>query len=216
MADIFDEINKELKQDRQAILWQRYGKYIIAITLVIIMVVGLRQGFVYYKDNRTTQAANHFYTALTSDDPYQAFRDNDDALTDGYEMLAQFVIAKSLAESDRKSEAEQAYLDLSAREDIAPIYRDMALFLSVVHAPDAPDRSADALIDRLAPLIDTANPLQGLALEQAAALDLKLDRPDAAARKFERIINLPHATPSLQQRADQFLQIIDSKYEAPK
>ena len=31
MADIFDEINEELKQDRMTALWRRYGKYVIAL-----------------------------------------------------------------------------------------------------------------------------------------------------------------------------------------
>ena len=32
MADIFDEINEELKQDRMTALWQRYGKYAVSYT----------------------------------------------------------------------------------------------------------------------------------------------------------------------------------------
>ena len=34
MADIFDEINEELKQDRMTALWQRYRKYVIADAVV--------------------------------------------------------------------------------------------------------------------------------------------------------------------------------------
>lgn len=30
MADIFDEIDEELKQDRAKQVWARYGKYVIA------------------------------------------------------------------------------------------------------------------------------------------------------------------------------------------
>ena len=30
MADIFDEIDEELKQDRTKELWTRYGKFVIA------------------------------------------------------------------------------------------------------------------------------------------------------------------------------------------
>ncbi len=52
MADIFDEINEELKQDRQAVLWQRYGKYVIAVAVLVIAVVGARQGYVYWTEKR--------------------------------------------------------------------------------------------------------------------------------------------------------------------
>ena len=39
MADIFDEINEELKQDRVSALWARYGVYLMVATGVVIAVV---------------------------------------------------------------------------------------------------------------------------------------------------------------------------------
>ncbi|MEK9728860.1 MAG: hypothetical protein VW417_02835, partial [Alphaproteobacteria bacterium] len=61
MADIFDEINEELKQDRQAVLWQRYGKYVIGVAVLIIALVGARQGYVYWKEARDGAAATVYY-----------------------------------------------------------------------------------------------------------------------------------------------------------
>ena len=40
MADIFQEIDEELRQDRAAKLWNRYGKYVIVAALVVVLAVG--------------------------------------------------------------------------------------------------------------------------------------------------------------------------------
>ena len=40
MADIFDEVSEELKQDQLKKIWQDYFKYIISV-LIIIFVSGL-------------------------------------------------------------------------------------------------------------------------------------------------------------------------------
>ena len=44
MADIFDEINEDLKRDQMQELWSRYGKYVIIAVSLVIIGVGTRQG----------------------------------------------------------------------------------------------------------------------------------------------------------------------------
>ena len=38
MADIFDEIDEELKRDRTQELWTKYGKYVIAAAAAVVLV----------------------------------------------------------------------------------------------------------------------------------------------------------------------------------
>ena len=64
MADIFDEINEELKQDRMAALWQRYGKYLIAVVVAIVAGVSLSQGYSYYTNQRDARSADAFFQAI--------------------------------------------------------------------------------------------------------------------------------------------------------
>ena len=45
MADIFDEIDEELKRDRTQELWTKYGKYVIAAAATVVLGVGASQGF---------------------------------------------------------------------------------------------------------------------------------------------------------------------------
>ncbi|MGH7002261.1 MAG: tetratricopeptide repeat protein, partial [Stellaceae bacterium] len=39
MSDIFQEIDEELRRENFAKLWERYGKYVIALAVVIVVIV---------------------------------------------------------------------------------------------------------------------------------------------------------------------------------
>ena len=207
MADIFDEISKELKQDNYARLWRRYGRAVIGVLALIIIAIAIQQTFSYISAQKTRTAANEFYTALNAENPAAALAEITDHLTPGYQMLSHFAQAQALAESGQFALAEQTYLALTSHTDIAPIYQDMAQLLSVMVAP--PSSDADQLIARLAPLNNTANPLQGLSLEQTAALHIKAQRRDEAITILKKITTLTNISESLRQRAQQFLSILN-------
>ena len=135
MADIFDEINEELKQDRMTALWQRYGKYVIAFVIAVVAGVSLTQGYSYYTQKRDARSADVFFNAILSDDVSVALEVAKEELSDGYALLAEFRLAAALAENDQAAEAEQHYLSIAARDDMQQIYRDIALLLSVMQAP---------------------------------------------------------------------------------
>jgi len=206
MADIFDEINEELKQDRMAALWQRYGKYLIAVVVAIVAGVSLSQGYSYYSAQRDGRSADAFFQAILSDDIPAGLSAAAPDLNDGYGLLAEFRSAAALAEAGQASEAEQAYLAVAERTDGEQIYRDIALLLSVMHAPATAD--ANDLQARLAPLTASSSSLQGLALEQAAALDLRRGDKAAAIDKLNRLVALTEIPSSLRQRAARILSVI--------
>ena len=208
MADIFDEINEELKQDRMTALWQRYGKYVIAFVVAIVAGVSLTQGYSYYSQKRDARSADVFFNAILSDDVGGALEAVTEELSDGYVLLAEFRFAAALAENGQAAESEQHYLSIAARDDIQQIYSDIALLLSVMQAPLSTQVSA--LETRLDPLISSASPLKGLALEQAAALDVRRGNREAAIEKLNELVALTDIPASLRQRASQILTVLDN------
>ncbi|EHI48802.1 hypothetical protein HIMB100_00011550 [SAR116 cluster alpha proteobacterium HIMB100] len=206
MADIFDEINEELKQDRMAALWQRYGKYLIAVVVAIVAGVSLSQGYSYYTTQRDARAADAFFQAILADDVTSSLETAAPELNEGYALLAEFRSAAALAQDGKAAEAEQRYLALAERTDAEQIYRDLALLLSVMHAPQTAD-AAD-LQARLEPLASASSSLQGLALEQMVALDLQRGDSAAAIEKLNRLVALTDIPTSLRQRAAQILNVV--------
>ena len=75
-----------------------------------------------------------------------------------------------------------------------------------MHAPQTAD-AAD-LQARLEPLAASSSSLQGLALEQMAALDLQRGDSAAAIEKLNRLVALTDIPTSLRQRAAQILSVV--------
>ena len=208
MADIFDEIDEELKQDRTKALWTRYGKFVVAAAAAVVIGVGASQGYSAWTQSQAEKAANIYQQALAADDPVAALESRIGELTDGYAMLGRFQIAAGLAKAGDAAAAEAGYLAISSDSSVTQLYRDAALLMSAMNAPEGAD--AGDLQLRIAPLADGVGPWKGLALELSAALDLQQGRSDAALAKLETIVELAETSPELRQRAARLVDILKS------
>ena len=115
MADIFDEIDEDLKRDHMQLLWARYGKIFMAVVLAIVLLVALRQGYTAWQTSRSEASASAFQQALQSDDVIGVLESQLGQLSDGYKMLAQFQIAAERAASGDFVAAEQLVASLNHR-----------------------------------------------------------------------------------------------------
>ena len=208
MADIFDEVDEELKRENAQALWARYGKFVIAAVAAVILAVGSAQGFKAWKTKEAETAANAYQLALDFDDVVASLSQVMADLTDGYEMLAQFRLAAAKAADGDSEGAVADYMFLAENKAIKPLYQQAALLLAVMNAPDGTDPKQ--LQEQLNPLTATYGPWQGLALEQSAALDLEKNDPASALEKFESILGLAELSPELRQRAIQLKSILES------
>ncbi len=210
MADIFDEIEEDLRRDRMKLLWQRYGNYIIGLAVLIIIVVAGNQGYDYWKESESQTAGDAFFEAVGADESLDALTTLVPDLPVGYEMLARFRIAALHAEDGDNFTAEQSFLALSEDNSIDIFYREVALLLSVMNAPSSVDKNI--LIGRLSSLSAFPGSLQGLALETSAGLYLELNERDKAISTLTEASKLPDIPSSLRQRISQSLSIISEKY----
>lgn len=204
MADIFDEINEEMRRDRTSALWTKYGKYVIGLAVAVIVVVAGRQAYVGYERSQAEAAANAFYSALQTDDSAAALAELD--LPAGYTMLVDFRQAAALADEGDAAAASDAFLALSERTDIDVIYRDIARLISVQVAPATADVAA--LEARIADMAALAGPLQALALETNAGLALRRGDIEAARNALQQITTLSDVSGTMRQRAQQMLIVI--------
>ena len=206
MADIFDEINEDLKRDQMQELWSRYGKYVIIAVSLVVIGVGASQGYRAWQDRQATEAAAIYHQALKADDSAAALTAQLDTLSPGYAMLAQFRIAATQAENKDFDAAEASYLALSIDPDVKPLYQQAAILLSVMNAPAS--RKHDELAARLTDLESQAGPWQSMALEQAAGLALRSGDRKAAMAKYESLVGLSDIPAGVRQRARQMVQIL--------
>src|SRR5437773_8168773 len=52
VSDIFREIDEELRRDNLRKLWSRYGRYLIALAVVVLLIAG---GIVAWRDHQLTE-----------------------------------------------------------------------------------------------------------------------------------------------------------------
>ena len=207
MADIFDEVNEDLKRDQMQRLWSRFGKYVILAVLIVVLGVGGRQGYTTWQDHQAATAATAYHNALGASDLETALMAELDQLSLGYAMLAKFRIAAAQALAKDFATAEESYLALSNDPAVRQLYQQAALLLSVMNAPL--NRSADELATRLAVLEGQAGPWQALALEQAAGLALRVGDRKTAVAKYTSLAGLSDIPSGVRQRASQMLKILN-------
>ena len=199
MADIIDEINEELKQERMKALFAKYGKIIIGFAAAVVAVVVAIQGYGIYQNSVREQAATAYFEALGEDEIGTALRAAEGDLAGGYEMLAQFVTAAELVSIDKKADAFEIYVALANDNALGAIYRDFATLLAVTNAPQ--DSATSQLQELVAPLSEATGPTQGLALELMADLALRDGQISEAKGYLEKINQLQDIPNGLRQRA---------------
>ncbi len=213
MSDIFREIDEELRRDNLLKLWQRYGKYIIVVAVLAVLVAG---GIVAWRDHQASERhaqAARYSSALT------LIREGKDAEAarlfarlsqegGGYGVLAAFEEAELLAKTGDKKGAIAAYDRLAATSGIDPEFRDLAVLLSVMHA--FPDADAKTLMERLQPLAQSGNPWRASALDLTAAAKLKSGDRDGAREIYQKLADDLTAPQALRARAAEMAAALKS------
>ena len=209
MADIIDEINEELKQERMKALFAKYGKIIIGFAGAVVAVVVAIQGYGMYQNSVRETAANAYFDALGQEEIGAALASAEGELAGGYDMLARFVAAAELVSKDDKQGAYDAYVAISNDATIAEIYRNFAAMLAVTSAPD--EVASDDLRALVGPIAETTGASQSLALE--LMIDVALRDGDIASAKdyLEKINQLQDVPNGLRQRAATLAVVLSSK-----
>ena len=64
MADIFREVDEDIRRERYSKLWKRYGKYVIAGAVAIVVLTAGREGWKQYQTAQREVAGERFAQAL--------------------------------------------------------------------------------------------------------------------------------------------------------
>ena len=206
MADIFDEIDEDLKRDQMQLLWTRYGKVVMTAVAAIVLLVASFQGYAAWQTSLAETSANSYQQALQSDDVVAELEAQLGHLSGGYAMLAQFQIASEQVASNDFAAAEASYIALASDKSLDPLYQQAATLLSVMVAPQNTD--VLALQSRLSDLETAAGPWQAMALETGAGLALRIGNKDVALAKYKKLKEMADVPASMRQRAELMIVIL--------
>lgn len=209
MSDIFREVDEDLRHEQYKKLWDRYGKYLIAVAVAIVLAVGGYQGWTAWHAQQRIDASDSYAAALELADTggLAAAQDALTALADadsgGYGVLAQFEEARLKAQSGDVSGAIALWDRIAESSDADPAFRGIATLLSVMRQID--DGDPGTLMARLEPVMIEGNAFRPTALELAALLALRQGDAARARELFTMIADDPNAPATVRARAARLL-----------
>ncbi len=216
MADIFNEIDEELRRDKAQVWWKQYGKYIIAVALIAVIAAG---GYTWYEEQRKAelQALADQYDAaqqVARSQDAESARATFEALatkagTKGIGLVARFQAAGLHLETGDHAAAAAAFDAIAQDGTVATLYRDLASVMAVMHGGMA-GGDIEALRSRIEPLTGDQQPWRYTARMVAASLALGTGDRDAAREYLQRVADDADAPTSARGQATEILQAIGS------
>ena len=214
MADIFREVDEDLRRENLEKLWKKYGKIISALVVLVILAVGGVQAWNAYDLQRREEQSDRFAAALATAQAGDAagaaaaLAELGEVGAGGYAGLAALERARLLAEAGDVDGAAALWDRIAADSALGPGFRDVATLLSVLHRIDTADRAA--LRQRLEPLAGDGMAFRGSAWELMAVLALRAGDKAGAAELYAKISDDRELPAGLRARAAQMLAALKS------
>lgn len=214
MSDVFQEVDEELRRDKAADLWKRYGSYVAGVAIAIVVGTGIHVAWRDYTQNQAaTQGAEFFAaTALASSGDREKAIPAFDALarnaSSGYAVLARMREAALKAEGGDRAAAAAIYQSVADDSGAAKELRDAARLLAGLQKIESLD---PAELDRqIAALRADTNPWRHTALEMAAVAATRAGDAAKARELFAKIADDPAAPTSARGRAAEMIAALGS------
>lgn len=209
MADVFKEVDEDLRRDNAAKVWKKYAPLIIGTVVAVILAVAGVQGWQAYDLDRRGKLSDQFAGALDAvakGDTAAAratLRDLSDPAAGGYPGLAAFEDARLRAASGDIAGAIEIWDRLAATSSLGEGLQTAAVILSVMNQIDTGD--VQSLRLRLEPLIAEGQAYRAAALEMSALLALREGDQEAARTLYGTLADDRNAPPGARGRATQML-----------
>ena len=211
MADIFQEVDEEVRREQLKKLWDRYGNLLIAGCILIVAAVAGWRGYDYWQKKKAGESGAAFEAAVSLADSGKnseaeaAFAKLATEGSPGYRALARLREAAELARSDSKA-AVKTYDDIAADKSNGQVIQDLAGiragYLLVDTAPYSELRT------RLEPLTASGRPFRHSARETLALSAWKSGDATAARQWTDMIITDPQSPNGTRSRAEVLSDLI--------
>lgn len=216
MVDIFQEVEEDIKRERNEALWRKYGKYVVGVAAVIVLGVAGREGWKSYEENSRiengTRMANAIELVQAGEEKQDAALGALDAIiadgNAGLVALGHFQKAEVYLRAGAKDSAVAELEAIAANNDVEKIYRDLAVVQIAMNNADA--SNANDLISRLNPIAVPENPWYYSAREMIAMLHIAAGEIEAAKPLLTEIADDSEAPSGMRARASEILKAVDA------
>jgi len=223
MDNFIQEIEEDIRRDRQMALWQKYGRFAVAVALVTIISVAAVLFWRQYAARERLQDGLSYMAALdlagqqldpatgtpsasaAPDAAIAALRDLAGKGSAGYAALARLQEAALLSKLGKAADAAAIYQSLANDSRTDKVFRDLALILLALQQID--NAEPNDLAARLAPLTASGNPWRYSALELTGLLAARAGDTAKAKDAYVTLSDDPGTPRQMRARAAEMLAV---------
>jgi hypothetical protein len=211
VADIFQEVDEEVRREQFQKLWDRFGTLIIAACVLVVVAVGAWRGYEWWQTKKAGESGAAFESAVAlaesgkhqeAEAAFAKLAANGSA---GYRGLARLREAAELASTDRNG-AVKAYDDIAADKSAGQVIEDLAAVRAGVLLVDTAPYSE--MRARLEPLTAADRTFRYSARELLALSAWKTGDMAAARQWTDMIITDPQSPSGTRSRAEVLSELI--------
>lgn len=213
MSDIFREVDEEIRHERYMKLWKRYGPWVVAVVLALVLAVAGYQGWQAYKRSQAIAASKTYAAAvdkIEAGNSAAALKQLDqlaDSGSIGYRILARFRRADVQVANGDKAAAVQTWTGLADSAQVPEPYGSLARLFAVMHQMDGGD--PEALSRQLDNIVQADTAFRPTALELQAVLAVRAGDREKAVDLYKQIADGANVPQRQRQRATQMLSQIE-------
>lgn len=207
---IIEEINQELKNDKQLEFFKRNkSKILSVITAIVIGIIAYSSWYERKKKNMEdiSNALLEMIQNPIDQNNMTLSKLLEEAPVELKPILAIMKSGKELSVGDFAEENLQPLLDLSQKRGVDLIWKDLALLIYASY----PTKPSDELIKLLEPLVNNERPFKFSALEIMGMIYENEGKHEEAIKCFYKVLNSNDAPKSLKERVEMLLTYIKDK-----
>lgn len=215
MADIFREVDEDLRRHQLLKLWRNYGKLIIVAVVALILAVGAVSAWHAYWNARYEKDSLRFAAALDlaaqkkTAEAAKAFGDLQAEGSPGYGYLAGIQAAEAEVSLGANDKAVARLKSLAASKVKDPALADYAELLAIMHSLD---KGLDAdMSKRLAALAEDGKPWAFMARQLQAVAAYKAGRGKEAQAILTALAGNVDAPQGIRDRAQELATVIGTQ-----
>lgn len=211
---LFREVDEEVRRDEIENIWKKYGSWIVALCLGVILAVGGLKGWQYWQKQQAEAGGVAYFNAVQlandgkTEDAGKAFSDLKNSHA-GYAVFGSFKQAAAMAKAGDKKAAVAAYDKLAADSTVQETLKNLAQIKAAYLLADT--ASVADIQGRVAGFDNAASPWRSSARELVAFAAFRGGDYALADRKLNEILADFQSTSGAKQRARIFLSVVEPK-----
>lgn len=206
------EVNEELRSDRMRDAWRRYGRFLIAAAVLLVLGTAGWRGWEYWQSRQAAQSGDIFMTALQQieqgnlDGAGETLQKLEQEGHGAYPVLAQLRAATLLSEAGDTAAAISAFSTIGKDRSVPEAIRDAAKLRAGWLMVDT--ATYDQVSAEVETLSTDGNPFRFSAREVLGLTAYRLRDYERAQQWFEDIANDTDAPRNTLNRAQIMLEVM--------